>query len=175
MGLIGLLEKNKTSIIKKWFDKVADTYPGDTSAFIKSQKNPFANPVGSITLKGLEAVFSELLGQMNPEKIQLSLDPIIRVRAVQDFSPSIAAGFPFYLKQIIQELIEQNQGSDANIKEWVVFQQKIDYMGLIAFDIFMRCREQLYEIKANELRNRSFSALQRAGLLKDDALEREDI
>jgi len=34
---------------------VVDTYPADTSRFLKSQKDPFANPVGGATIQGLDA------------------------------------------------------------------------------------------------------------------------
>ena len=39
---------------------VVDTYPADTSRFLKRQKDPFANPVGNTTLESLEAVVGEL-------------------------------------------------------------------------------------------------------------------
>jgi len=32
-------------------------------------------------------------------------------------------------------------------------EQKIDDMSLLAFDIYMKCREKLYELKATELQD----------------------
>ncbi|MEE8542029.1 MAG: hypothetical protein V3S66_10250, partial [Desulfobacterales bacterium] len=43
----------------------------------------------------------------------------------------------------------------------------IDRVGLMAFDIYMRCREKIYEIKANETKNSTFNAFKRAGLLAE--------
>jgi hypothetical protein len=40
-------------------------------------------------------------------------------------------------------------------------EDRIDEMALLAFDVFMRCREQLYEVRANEARRR-LSILERA-------------
>ena len=53
MKLDKLLSQNKTALVKRWFDEVVRTYPVDTATFLKQQKDPFANPVGRTTLKGL--------------------------------------------------------------------------------------------------------------------------
>ncbi|MCP4347062.1 MAG: hypothetical protein GY795_16230 [Desulfobacterales bacterium] len=165
MNLKEFLNKRKNAIIKKWFEMVVDTYPADTSRFLKSQKDPFSNPVGATTMNGLEALFDELLNSMNHEKIISSLDPIIRIRAVQDFSPSKAAGFTFFLKTIIRENINKE---NHNYDELLSLESNIDEIGLIGFDIYMKCREKIFDIRANEHRNRFFSAFERAGLIKEE-------
>ena len=170
MELSQFLKKNEKTIVKNWFDSVAESYPPDTIPFIKSQKNQFSNPIGSTLIKGLEAVFQELLSGMNHSAISESLDPIIRIRAVQDFTPSKAAGFVFFLKQIIREILKNEIDNQMFFKEIVVFEDRIDQIGFIAFDIYMKCREQIYEIRANEVRNRTFYAFQRAGLIAEDSL-----
>ncbi|MCP4111527.1 MAG: hypothetical protein GY749_39380 [Desulfobacteraceae bacterium] len=167
MNLKEFLNKRKNAIIKKWFDMVVDTYPADTSRFLKSQKDPFSNPVGATTMNGLEALFDELLNSMNHEKIISSLDPIIRIRAVQDFSPSKAAGFTFFLKTIIRENINKE---NHNYDELLSLESNIDEIGLIGFDIYMKCREKIFDIRANEHRNRFFSAFERAGLIKEEEI-----
>jgi hypothetical protein len=40
-------------------------------------------------------------------------------------------------------------------------------LGLLAFDIYMQCREKIYELKANEMKERTFKAFARAGLVKE--------
>jgi len=164
MNLENLLKKKRNAIIKKWFAMVVDTYPADTSRFLKSQPDPFSNPVGNTTFEGLEILFDELLGSMNREKIINALDPIIRIRAVQNFAPSGAAGFIFFLKKIIRE---DTKDESDNSKELLIFESKIDELGFIAFDIYMQCREKIFEIRANEHRNRFFEAFERAGLIKE--------
>ena len=101
MRLNNLLSQKKAAITKKWFTLVIETYPSDTAKFLKSQKNPFANPVGRTIYQGLETLFAELLKGIDYETITSSLDPIIRIRAVQNFSPSQATGFIFFFKNVI--------------------------------------------------------------------------
>jgi hypothetical protein len=168
MRLEELLAQKKTAIIDKWFDAVAETYPADTAGFIKRQKDPFSNPVGGTTQKSLFVLMDELLGEMNRDKINSFLDPIIRIRAVQDFTPSKATSFVFSLKKIIREHLNKCDFNDHLIvADLALLDQKIDLIGLMAFDIYMKCREKIYQIKATEEKNRFFCAFERAGLIKE--------
>ncbi|WP_157067602.1 hypothetical protein [Desulfosarcina cetonica] len=38
-------------------------------------------------------------------------------------------------------------------------------MALVAFDIYVACREKIFELKATESRNQFFGSLKRAGLI----------
>jgi hypothetical protein len=168
MSLKELLKKKETAIVAQWFDRVVNTYQLDTSRFLKSQKDAFANPVGNTLLQGLKAVFDETTDRMDNETVISFLDPIIRIRALQDFSASKAVGFVFFLKEIIREqTAKETQGNAALQAEMLLFESKIDELALTAFDIYMQCREKVYEIKANEVRNRTFTAFHRAGLVAD--------
>ena len=104
-----LLEK-KTKILKQWFDVVLDSYPADTQKFVKGQKDRFANPVGHAVLTGLEGILDELLRGSDYEldKISVFLDQIIRIRAIQDFTPSQALGFLQGLKNIVRKELKES-------------------------------------------------------------------
>ncbi len=167
MKLEELLIQKKKVIADKWFDAVVDTYPAETCKFIKSQKNPFSNPVGNTTQKGLTVLMDELLGEMDPDTINSFLDPIIRIRAIQDFTPSKAVSFLFSLKEIIKDQLKDKDFDDNTLIELNQFNKKIDSLALIGFDIYMKCREKIYHIKANEEKNRTFRAFERAGLIKE--------
>ncbi|OQX25954.1 MAG: hypothetical protein BWK80_12965 [Desulfobacteraceae bacterium IS3] len=172
MSLKELLKKKESAIVGQWFDSVVNTYQIDTSRFLKSQKDAFANPVGNSLSQGLSvlarAVFDEISGRMDSETVISFLDPIIRIRALQDFSASKAVGFVFFLKKIVREQTAKEIGEDKTLQaDMLLFESRIDELALIAFDIYMQCREKIYEIKANEVKNRTFSAFHRAGLVAD--------
>jgi len=168
MKLEELLEQKKKVIVDKWFDIVVDTYPTDTSRFLKSQKNPFSNPVGNTTQKSLAVLMDELLGKMDTDTINSFLDPIIRIRAIQDFTPSRAVSFLFSLKEIIRDqLKDKDFDNNELLIELIQFDRKIDLIAMAGFDIYMKCREKIYDIKANEEKNRTFKAFKRAGLIKE--------
>lgn len=171
MRIENLLLKKKDVILKKWFNQVIGTYPEDTQQFFRRQTDNFANPVGTTISKGLEALLDELFQGMDTETLKSFLDPIIRVRAVQGFTPAEAVAFVFALKPVIREAvakeIQENDWSDAMLS----FESKIDTLILISFDIYMSCREKLFELKANEVKNRTFRALKRANLIAEDRLD----
>ncbi len=175
MQIENLLKQRKDTIIKKWFDLVIQTYPADTSKFLKSQKDPFANPVGQNTLRGLEALFDTLLKGMDTETIMSFLDPIIRMRAVQDFTPSKAVSFIYSLKQVIRESLNKELKDKSLSRELLDFETHIDQLALVAFDIYMGCKEKLYELKSHQEKAGVFAAFRRAGLVCEISQEKTDL
>lgn len=175
MRLNILLSQRKTSIVKKWFASAIETYPSDTAKFLKRQKDPFANPVGRTIYQGLEVLFNELLKEMDHEVILSYLDPIIRIRAIQNFSPSQATSFIFFLKDVIRDNIKKEDFQAQLYSELLLFESKIDELSLIAFNLYMNCREKIYELKANEMKNRTFRAFERAGLVCETPADKPDL
>jgi hypothetical protein len=168
MSFYKQLAKKKTTLINKWFEAVIATYPRETEKFLRSQKDPFNNPVGQATLQGLHALF-DLVCEKNPDmaKAEDAIDPIVRIRAIQDFTPSRATGFVFDLKGIIRDVIPTADTDHRTRVDLDVLDRRIDQLGLLAFDIYMKCREKIYELKANEMKNRTYKAFARAGLVKE--------
>jgi hypothetical protein len=176
MRLKNLLLEKKSTILERWFDVILETYPAETSRFLKTQKERFANPVGHAILEGIEGVFDETLNGINPERVSPFLDNIIRIRAVQDFTPSQAISFIFLLKSVIREELkndpEFNSGRENGIaQELLELDSKIDELAFLSFDIYMKCREKIYELRVNELKNMTFRLLQRAKLISNSEEE----
>ena len=165
--LVKIIEQKKAAIVKKWFDLTAQTYAPDTAEFLKSKTDPFANPVGGSILSSLNVLLDQLIHDMDPQTINSFLDPIIRIRAVQNFTPSQATAFVLSLKKALRENLAKELRDLRNIGELFEFESKIDQLSLMAFDIYMQCREKIYQISANETRNRTFRAFERAGLVSE--------
>jgi hypothetical protein len=167
MSLKNLLLEKKKSILRKWFNLILETYPSETIQFLKSQKDRFANPVGSIIFQGIENIFDQFFQEGESEKISTFLDNVIRIRAVQDFTASQAVIFIFHLKKVIREELKNEIREKALYDELFVLESEIDDLALLSFDIFMKCREQVYELKANEVKNMTYSLLKKANLIYD--------
>jgi len=165
MKLENLLLQKRAAILERWFDVILETYPADTSTFLKKQKDRFANPVGCTISQGIEALFETLIQGMDYDKVSSFLDNIIRIRAVQDFSPSQAVAFIFLLKKVIREELEGEIGENGFVEDLLIFESKIDALALLSFDIFMKCREKIYEIRVNEVKNSVYTLLKRANLI----------
>jgi len=164
-GLDKLLENKRSLIEKKWFELTAKTYAPDTADFLQSKSDPFANPVGGAIRSGLSVMVDHLIHGVDPKTIITHLDPAIRIRAAQNFTPSQATAFILSLKQLLREILAKELRDSRIASEFVVVESKIDQLCLMAFDIYMQCREKIYEIGANETKNRTFRAFERAGLV----------
>ncbi len=163
-----LLLQRRPVILRRWFDMILEGYPAQTRDFLKGKKDQFENPVGKTIYSGIEGIYDGLLSGKAPDELSRFLDNVIRVRAVQEFSASQAVAFIFSLKRVVREEI-QGEGAEPNasVLDLLEFESKIDALALRAFDIFMGCRERLYEIRATEIRNRSMNLLRMAGLVAE--------
>jgi len=167
MKLEKLLLQNRTIILKRWLDSILESYSSDTKRFLKKQSDQFANPVGQTISKEIGNLFQELLEGVDPARLSPILDRIVRIRAVQDFSPSQAIFFVFQLKGVIRKELNKEIRENRLSDELAEFESRIDDMALIAFDVYMRCREKIYEISANQAKNQVSRLLQRAGLISE--------
>jgi hypothetical protein len=149
------LKQKRDAIIGEWFDLIVKSYPADTSRFLKREKDRFNNPVGHTFFSNMNSLYDEILGAADDERISVCLDNIIRVRSIQDFSPREAVAFVFQLKNIIRGRLESERPGDEIVAGFPKLEQKIDGMALLAFQIYVQCREDLFEIRTRELRRRS--------------------
>lgn len=161
MGLEKKLGSKRKEIVGQWFDYVIKTYASDSSRFMHNTKDPMANPVGANIETSLKQVFDALIEGKDRSEITPLLDPPVRIRAVQEFSPSQAVSFVFYLKTIVRDVL----GKDITEKELIKFDQKVDGLVLIAFDIYMGCREQIFKFRANHVKSRTLKLLEKADIL----------
>ena len=147
-----LLQAKRAPILERWRTLILETYPKDTSQFLRSQKDRFLNPVGHTIKEETETLFDEFLGGMNKEKINGSLDRIIRIRSVQDFAPSQVVTFVFLLKGAIREVLQKEIRENRLFEELSDFDGKVDELALVAVDIYMKCRETIYQLRIKEIK-----------------------
>jgi hypothetical protein len=154
------LAGERSAVVREWFERTLQSYPEQTSGFLRGEKDPFRNPVGHTLRDGLGVLFDELAGEMDQARITAALDAIVRIRAVQDHSASQALAFLFLLKEVLRE--------KSPPEDLAMLENRIDRLALLAFDLYMKCREKIYEIQAEEAKRRVY-VLERAGLKRGDA------
>jgi len=159
-----LLVERRSAIYKGWFTAIMETYPTDTSGFLQKQQDQFANPVGHIIRQGVDGLLDALIEEKDYSEGLPFLDDILKARAVQDFTPSKAMNFIFLLKNVVRKEIgkeiRQNQITDSLFS----FESKIDDLALFAFNIYVKCREQIYELKSEELKRMTYLLLKKSNL-----------
>jgi hypothetical protein len=164
MKLENLLSKKRSNIIKKWREVIVGSYPSGTQRFFRKEKDQFANPVGHIVDKAIEALYDEIIKDGDSDKIASCLDSIIRIRAVQDFKPSQAVSFVLQLKDVIRRALQGETPLNGLSGELQTLENRIDEIALLAFDIYSQCRQKIYEIRVNEVKNHLGKLLKMANL-----------
>jgi hypothetical protein len=165
MNLNDLLSEKKSSIVQKWFDAIIDSYPDDSSHFLKKQKDQFLNPIGNTISHNIEDLFDEILRDAASEQMFPLLDDIIKIHAVQNFSPSKAVSFMSFLKPVVREVLGSDITRHNLSAELQSFESQIDALTFLSFDIYVKCREKIFEIRVNEIKTLTFRLLRRANLI----------
>jgi hypothetical protein len=152
MTLRQLLLEKREAIARKWLEGVLATYPGDSPAVFAREKDPFANPVGHSLRVGTERILDVLLDGTDMAEIRESLREIMKIRAVQQFAPSEAVAFVFGLKEVVRAEAGAAAVDSQFSKELAELDAQIDRIALAAFDSYVECREQIYQLRINEVK-----------------------
>jgi hypothetical protein len=146
-----LIEK-EGGILEAWVDQVLGKYPAASVPFLKDRKDRFANPLGHTLRQGLHDLFVVLREGQDVASFSEVLERIMLLRAVEALPPSQAVAFVFELKQAVQSQMKGVEVEDF-AAAWPGFEQQVESMALLAFDLYMACRERLYQTRINELKS----------------------
>jgi hypothetical protein len=164
MSLEKILVEKRDLIVEKWFDAILATYPEDARKFLAAKRRRITNPVGSTISGGVSSLFDHLVRgtDLECDEVVGVLDDIIRIRAIQEFTPAQALGFIFQLKTIVREAVWSQVREGRDLEELLTFEAGIDKLSLLAFNIYMQCREKIYELKTSEFKRRYSRIVDRA-------------
>lgn len=147
-----LLREETDTIVERWAETLLSSYPSDAAALFQKQKDPFANPIGASVRNGTRGTFQAILNGMDPEELRSHLDTMIRVRAVQDFTPSQALAFVFSLRSIIREVFPQLEADPRFRGARTELDGIVDRVALVAFEVYTECREELSHLRVTEMK-----------------------
>ncbi len=165
-GLLSVLQEKRKALEERWAELVFASYSQQSVPFLRQERDRFANPLGSTIRNQTAALVEGLLAGADAGVLATHLDAIIRVRAVQDFTPAEALRFVFQLKQAVAE-IAGDDAAGVPAGEFLALHARLDELALQAFGIYVGCRERVFEIRAREATARTYSLLKQAGLLVD--------
>ncbi|MFH1035672.1 MAG: RsbRD N-terminal domain-containing protein [Pseudomonadota bacterium] len=165
MALADILSRKQEALVDQWFSQVVATYPDESASFLKRKQDQFHNPVGHTLARETEAIFAELIGSMDQAKVTASLDRIVRIRAIQDFTPAHALAFIPALKDILWQELAKQKDQTGLAEEMRGLEGRIDQVLLLAFDVYMSVRQRIYEMKSEEIKRLYYQVIRRADIL----------
>jgi hypothetical protein len=101
---------------------------------------------------------------MERDEVLSCIDRIISIRAIQDPLPSRVIAFIFLLKTVIRTHLKTEIREKLISEELREFESQIDGLALLCFDVYMKRRERLHEIRVHEVKNRVSGLMRKAGL-----------
>ncbi|WP_147819942.1 RsbRD N-terminal domain-containing protein [Salidesulfovibrio onnuriiensis] len=167
MTIEALIAEHKADMADKWADLIFGTYPVETQKIWKNKKNRFSNPVGAAIREATGELIDHLLQWEDADAICTSLDKMIRIRSVQDFSPSQALSFLFLFKKLLRDEYFEKLRKSEELEHLLRFEAKLDNMVLLAIDIYSRSREQIYRLRVEEVKRSQHTLLKKARMIVD--------
>lgn len=195
MNVTELCVARREELLGAWVEKFISSYPLQSAGFVRTSTDPFANPVGQTTRASLRVLFDAVIGlDTSPREVKAALDDLIRLRAVQDFTPSQAVGPLFLLKDILRAALsapdpakaDDNKGQPGReeaapagemLDGLFEAEARLDSLALLALDLYAADRERIFRMRVNEVKRSQSSLLrwaQRQGLSPEEGGTEEE-
>ena len=145
MSTEDIISARRDMAIQKWTEAVFATYPFETTGFIRTQRDQFANPVGYAPRVAAEAIYDAVTGKdVDMENVHAAVAGLIRVRAVQDLKPEQAIGVLYLYKPVLRELLLTDMLAAGDFQAFLDMGDRLDSLCLLAFNLYLADREQVY-------------------------------
>lgn len=167
MSMERRIAEHKTELAEKWAEMILGTYPPETQKVWKNNVNRFSNPVGTTIREAAEELVGLLLSWEDANAICCALEQLVKIRSVQDFSPSQALSFVFLFKKLLRDEFFKDMKKSGELEDLLRFEAKVDNLMLMAFDIYSKSREQVYKMRVEEVKRAQHTLLKKARMIVD--------
>ena len=148
-----LFREHKSEIVRLWAEEVFNTYPFETTGFLRTREDPFSNPVANMTKEAADALYDAMSGEhVDPAQTKHALERFIKLRAVQKFAPSQGLGVFFLMKPILREHLLPKFMALGDVAPYMEAESRLDSLTLLAFDMYTEAREVLANLRITEIR-----------------------
>ncbi len=144
------ISAKKEAILLTWKTLVLGTYPPETASFIKGENDPFLNPLGRALDDTGELLLKIVVSGAERQEVEQDLGDIVRMRAVQGFSPSQALCFMKEMKEAVWKGVLPAMTEGEFVQDWRALESRLDEAMLVAFDLYVASAKRIDEIRINE-------------------------
>lgn len=169
MNLRQRLMEKKSSIVTTWRDAALVFPAGAGPDFLEKQRTLVVDAMGYGLEQGMGGLFEALLQGVILDDVSRFLDSMVRIRAASDFTASQSVAFIFEVKKVVRKELGNEALNDLQLQEELsVWDSVVDDLVLFAFNIYVRCRENVLDAKAKEESQKTLRLLKKAKLIPDD-------
>lgn len=156
--LAGILTGREDAIAERWTELVFGTYPRETTRLLGGEHDPFANPVGQMCRDAAKPLIRALSEDRINQECLDSLGTLMRLRSVQDLTASQAVS----IIPLLRTAVLEEGGKSLDYGALFDLVGRVERLTMIAFDVFVGCREKIFEVRALEAGRLQASLLRRA-------------
>jgi hypothetical protein len=167
MRLSEHIREAKPTVVERWYDLLLESYPPETVTLWKSKQDKFTSPVGATFSKALRTLVDEVVAWRDASALTAPLEDIVRIRAVQEMAPGKALAFILGFKKLLRELFAEDITREDLVQELAMYDARIDNLALLAFDVYTKNREKLFEMRVTEFKNAYHMVFRKAGIVCD--------
>ena len=140
MNVQKIFREQRAVIVEGWINAgLFDLSPSND--WLLRTKNDLTNPVGDATMKPPASLVTIAGEHVTPQKIKHALDRFVRLRAVQQYTPSQGLGVFFLMKPLLREHILPLCREKEDLAEYLDAESRLDSVTLLAFDLYSAARE----------------------------------
>ncbi len=157
-----LLVQRHSDLCARWLDAILADYGAETAAMWRRERDPFANPIGHTLRTGASKLIETVHGDGEPNAAAVAaLEAIVKIRSIQELAPSRAVAFVYMLRDAIRDEFAAEIASGAHVADLAALDRRIERLALLAFDIYVRCRDQIHRLRQEELKRSVATLLRR--------------
>ncbi len=168
MDYIEKLKQRRSALASDWLQRTLATYPTDAGAFFSKVNDRFTNPVGARLAEGIESLVDKILSDADAEELCEALEPLMQLRAIQDFTPARAVSFVFAFKESVEKELSSYLDEPDAFSDYMELNRRIDQLALFAFDIYTKYKQKTYEIRVDEIKRSMAGLMRRTGMFIED-------
>ncbi len=169
-----LLGARRDALLTAWRRRVLAAYPEETQKFLTDKKDPFSNPVGAALDEGTADILAYLIEDGDREELAAKLQHLVRIRAVQQFTPAQAIGFVFQLKDVARRELGDSVAREALFEDQLAFESRIDDVTMVCMELYAAAREQLFQSQLKSVHRQSYKLVERMNRMMRIPGEPED-
>ena len=111
--------------------------------------------------KGMEEVLTRIFLPLSEEDARAILEPVMKVRAVENLPPSRGIDFMLPLREVLSEIVREENRKDFLGHEWLEMNSRISRLALLGMNLYSECREQVNRLRIKEWEKRAGAGLDR--------------
>ncbi len=168
MSVFEFLKEKEKYIYKEWLDLFLKDLGKEVASFVKREVDQFTNPLAFHLQESLKGILETLVGEFINSSVDVYLEKLAQIRAVQERKISSAVKLFIDLKGIIREKYGEEIIKRFGVGDLLRVEDRISAMMIRFLDYYQSYRERLYENRVEEFKRNNFLLLKRAGFIEGE-------